>query len=88
MVERADSDERGRREISILDGRAYRSIAIAAASTTRVGHNLGHAPRGFIITNSTTPGPGTIYLSAWDSGSVTLGNSHATVAVTVDIWLY
>ncbi len=88
MVERANSDDRHQREVPLLDGRAYPSIAVAAASTVRVGHGLGYVPRGYIVTKCDTPGPGTLYYSASTANDITIGNSHATSALTFSIWLY
>lgn len=87
MVERADADERSRLSVPLLDGRSL-DVSVGAVSTARVGHNLGYAPRGYIVTKCAAPGPGTLYLSAADSGSITLGNSHATATLALTIWIY
>jgi hypothetical protein len=87
MLDRDDAQTRQMRDVELLEGRSYKDITIVAAGTYRVGHGLGHVPRGYIVTSARNPGAGTLYLSASDAESITFGNSGGA-NITVTVWVY
>jgi hypothetical protein len=60
-------------------------IAVPAASSLKVAHNLGATPRGYVVTKSLGTGSG--YVSAMDSTSITIFNPAAS-AVTFDLMVF
>ena len=65
-----------------------RSIAVPAAGSVTVAHNLGHVPSGYIITKMI--GGSTVFLftqGVLTSSQVTFSNSGAA-AITIDVWIF